>query len=111
MSPCLTTPLSPGSESATASGSRHRSRCPNSPTRTPARKIRLLFYGYKHTSLTVLVDVSSEVHSSRLRKTIVVTLVVTLRRRSPYMVGRQSGAQGTSEGVRKVDRRSKIGRA
>ncbi len=38
----------------------------------------------------------------KLRKSLLVTLVVTISRRSPAMVVRQRGAPGTSEGVGKM---------
>jgi hypothetical protein len=59
----------------------HEKEVADSPIRTPPRKIRGRFHGYKHTSLIFMVDKSWRVRSSRLRKTILVTCVVTLGRR------------------------------
>jgi hypothetical protein len=46
--------------------------------RTPHRKIRARFHGYKHTSLISLLGKSSRVRLSLAQKTIFVTVVVTL---------------------------------
>jgi hypothetical protein len=49
--------------------------------RTPARKICHQFREYKHTLFIFLAGESSEVSSTRPRKTTLVTFVVTFGRR------------------------------
>jgi hypothetical protein len=57
------------------------------PIRTPPRKIRARFHGYKHISLNLKVVESSAVRLSSAQKTILVTFVVTLGRRKCCRVG------------------------